>query len=53
LEIIVVGNGSSDATAEIARRFKVRVISELRKGVASARQVFRRRRQIYVMKEVI
>jgi len=37
-EIIVVDNGSTDATAEIAHRFGVRVVSEPRKGVARARQ---------------
>jgi len=38
-EIIVVDNGSSDGTAEIACRFGGRVISEPRKGVARARQI--------------
>jgi len=38
LEVIVVDNGSTDATAEIARQYGVRVIAEPRKGVARARQ---------------
>jgi len=37
-EILVVDNGSTDATAEIAKRFGSRVIHERRKGVAQARQ---------------
>jgi len=37
-EIIVVDNGSTDATADIARCFGVRIVSEPRKGVARARQ---------------
>lgn len=37
-EVIVVNNNSTDATAEIARRYGVRVIAEPRKGVAYARQ---------------
>ena len=37
-EVIVVDNGSTDATAEIARRYGVRVVTEPRKGVAHARQ---------------
>ena len=37
-EIIIVDNGSSDGTAEIARRFGARVVREPRKGVARARQ---------------
>ena len=37
-EIIVVDNGSTDATADIARRLGARVVSEPRKGVARARQ---------------
>jgi len=37
-EVVVVDNGSTDATAEIAHRFGVRVVSEPRKGVARARQ---------------
>ncbi len=37
-EVILVDNGSTDATAEIARRYRVRVVTEPRKGVARARQ---------------
>lgn len=37
-EVIVVDNNSTDATAEIAQRYGVRVIAEPRKGVAYARQ---------------
>lgn len=37
LEVVVVDNGSVDATASIARRFPVRVIEEPRAGVAGAR----------------
>jgi len=37
-EVVVVDNGSTDATAEIARSFGARVVWELRKGVARARQ---------------
>jgi glycosyltransferase involved in cell wall biosynthesis len=37
-EIIVVDNNSTDHTAKIARSFKVRVVSEKRKGISAARQ---------------
>ena len=37
-EVIVVDNGSTDATAEIARHYGARVLAEPRKGVARARQ---------------
>ena len=37
-EIIVVDNGSTDATADIARRFGACIVPEPRKGVARARQ---------------
>jgi glycosyltransferase involved in cell wall biosynthesis len=37
MEVVVVDNGSVDATASIARRFPVRVIEEPRAGVARAR----------------
>jgi glycosyltransferase involved in cell wall biosynthesis len=37
-EIIVVDNGSTDRTAEIARRYGARLVVEPRKGVARARQ---------------
>jgi len=37
-EVIVVDNGSTDATAEIARRHGARVVVEPHKGVARARQ---------------
>lgn len=37
-EIIVVDNGSTDRTAEVAARYGVRVIHEPRKGAAFARQ---------------
>ncbi len=37
-EIIVVDNGSTDATAEIARRHRARVVVEPRKRVARACQ---------------
>jgi len=38
VEIIVVDNGSDDRTAEVARSYGVRVVSEPRMGVARARQ---------------
>ena len=37
-EIVVVDNNSTDATAEIAGSFGVRVVSELEPGVCQARQ---------------
>lgn len=37
-EVIVVDNGSTDATAAIAQRYRARVVVEPRKGVARARQ---------------
>jgi len=37
-EVIVVDNGSTDATARIARRFGARVVEEPVKGIARARQ---------------
>lgn len=37
-EIVVVDNNSTDATAEIARSFGVRVVSETEPGVCQARQ---------------
>jgi len=37
-EIIVVDNGSSDDTARLARAYGARVVTELKKGVALARQ---------------
>jgi len=37
-EVVVVDNGSTDATAEIARRHRARVVVQPRKGVARARQ---------------
>jgi glycosyltransferase involved in cell wall biosynthesis len=37
-EVTVVDNGSTDATAEIARRHRARLVVEPRKGVAHARQ---------------
>lgn len=37
MEIIVVNNGSTDATASVARQFSVQVVDELRTGVARAR----------------
>jgi glycosyltransferase involved in cell wall biosynthesis len=37
-EIIVVDNGSSDDTARLARAYGARVVMELKKGVALARQ---------------
>jgi glycosyltransferase involved in cell wall biosynthesis len=39
LEVIVVDDGSTDATAEIARRFPFRVIHQENKGLSSARNV--------------
>lgn len=37
-EIIVVDNGSKDRTAQVAKKYQVRLIKESRKGVAFARQ---------------
>lgn len=37
-EVIVVNNGSTDGTAEIARQYGAQVVFEPRKGVARARQ---------------
>jgi glycosyltransferase involved in cell wall biosynthesis len=37
MEVVVVDNGSTDATASIARQFPVRVVDEARPGVARAR----------------
>ncbi len=37
-EVIVVNNGSTDRTAEIAESFEVRLVEEPRRGVAAARQ---------------
>ncbi len=37
-EVIVVDNASTDSTADIARQYGARVISEARKGVSFARQ---------------
>lgn len=37
-EVIVINNASKDATAKIARKYKVRVIEEKRKSVVLARQ---------------
>ncbi len=42
LEIIVVDNGSSDKTAEVARRFPVRLFDEPRIGLPRARETGRR-----------
>lgn len=37
-EVIVVDNGSTDKTVQIAKKFKARIIHEPKKGVACARQ---------------
>ena len=37
MDVVVVDNGSTDATASIARQFPVRVVEESRSGVAKAR----------------
>ncbi len=37
MEVVVVDNGSTDATASVARQFPVRVVEEARQGVAGAR----------------
>jgi len=37
-EVIVVDNGSTDKTTQIAKKYKVRLIKESRKGVVFARQ---------------
>jgi len=37
MEVVVVDNGSTDATVSIARQFPVRVVDEARSGVARAR----------------
>ncbi|MCK7489742.1 MAG: glycosyltransferase family 2 protein [Anaerotruncus sp.] len=37
MEVVVVDNGSTDATSSIARQFSVRVVEESRLGIAKAR----------------